>query len=190
MNNLKKIRENFGLSQQQVAYWLGISRSLVEHYERGIRNLPAHALLQLAKLEMMVPGFENDSWNTNQGSLHTAPEHKSDNMREIFESELPRVNDAIVKLHPKLAFELDKVERLQQQLTVLKNRHKVLEQQMTLVKKMIDNCNEQTCKKEILWLQMLYHGLCSKISKFDGSKQLPLKAMIMEIRIKHEFLKS
>lgn len=55
---------------------------------------------------------------------------------------------------------------------------------------MIDNCNEQTCKKERLWLQMLYQGLCSKITKFDESKQLPVKAMIMEIRLKHAFLKS
>lgn len=71
MNNLKKIRENFGLSQQQVAYWLGVSRSLVEHYERGIRNLPAHALLQLSKLEMMerlqqqLPVLKTDTRHSN-----------------------------------------------------------------------------------------------------------------------------
>lgn len=197
MNNLKKIRENFGLSQQQVAHWLGVSRSLAEHYERGIRNLPAHALLQLAKLEMMAMEFEeitvdvavNGSIETNLAGNITR-EHASDNHREIFEGKISTANDSLAKLYPKLAFDLDKVEKLQQQLTVLKSRHNVLEQQIKLVQKMIENCDEQTCKKEKLWLQMLYHGLCNKITKFDDSKQLKVKAMIMEIRIKHEFLKS
>ena len=148
MNNLKKIRENFGLSQQQVAHWLGVSRSLAEHYERGIRNLPAYALLQLAKLELMVLEFEgngvdvamNGSDDMNHAGNMTR-EHGSDNNREIFEGKISSANNTIAKLNPKLAFDLDKVEKLQQRLTLLKSRHSVLSQQMILVQKMIDNCN-------------------------------------------------
>lgn len=66
MSSLKAIREKFGVSQQDAAHWLGISRSLVALYERGIRSLPTHALLQLAKLEMIAMEFDkNDSRETN-----------------------------------------------------------------------------------------------------------------------------
>ena len=60
MSSLKNIREKFGISQQQVAHWLGISRSLAAHYESGIRSLPTHALLQLAKLEIVLAEFEKN----------------------------------------------------------------------------------------------------------------------------------
>ncbi len=188
MSSLKKIREKFGISQQQVAHWLGISRSLAEHYENGTRSLPTKALLQLAKLEMMLVEFEkgengsqsrNVSWDTNHGDTELEKKEKDP------ELETPGSIQDNIPVHPRLAFQLDKAERLQQQLSVLKTRHMVLQQQMLLIKKLMDNCDEYTNEKEKLWLQMLYHGVCCKLSKFDESKQLPLKAKIMEMRIRH-----
>ena len=168
MSSLKNIREKFGISQQQVAHWLGISRSLAEHYERGIRSLPTHALLQLAKLELVLAEFEkNVPGDTGLGKAN---------------SDLLLADDVALPLHPKLAFQLDKAERLQQQLSVLQSRHAVLQQQMMLIKKMMDSGNDQTGEKEKLWLQMLYDGLCCKILKFDESKQLPLRGKILEMR--------
>ena len=167
MSSLKNIREKFGISQQQVAHWLGISRSLAAHYERGIRSLPTHALLQLAKLEIVLAEFEK---NVSGDTKHS--------------DDLPVADDGSLSLDPKLAFQLYKVKMLQQQLFVLQSRHAVLQQQMLLVKKMMDSCNGQTGEKEKLWLQMLYHGLCCKISKFDESKQLPLRGKILEMRRK------
>ena len=179
MSSLKNIREKFGISQQQVAHWLGISRSLAAHYERGIRSLPTHALLQLAKLEIVLAEFEkNVSGDMNHG------EDKNVSCDTNHGDDLPVVAYAALPLHPKLAFQLDKAERLQQQLSMLQSRHAVLQQQMLLIKKMMDSGNGQTGEKEKLWLQMLYHGLCCKISKFDESKQLPLRGKILEMRRK------
>lgn len=39
MCNVKIIRKKPGINQQEAAAWLGISRSLVNHSERGSRNL-------------------------------------------------------------------------------------------------------------------------------------------------------
>ncbi|MFT3910318.1 MAG: transcriptional regulator [Ferruginibacter sp.] len=190
MSSLKNIREKFGISQEDAASWLGISRSLVALYERGIRNLPTHALLQLGRLEMMVVEFEKDDpeLKTPDSTLTGSRGSKSSRGYEA-SSELPEPLKPLEhNLHPRLAVELNKANRLQQQLSVIKNRHAVLHQQMLLIKKMMDNCDKQTNEKEKLWLQMLYHGVCCKLSKFDESKQLPLKAKIMVMRIKQELM--
>ena len=176
MSSLKNIREKFGISQQQVAHWLGISRSLAAHYERGIRSLPTHALLQLAKLEIVLAEFEK---NVSGDAKHNDKNVSCDTSHG---DDLSVGDDAALSLDPKLAFQLYKVKRLQQQLWVLQSRHAVLQQQMLHIKKMMDSGNGQTGEKEKLWLQMLYHGLCCKISKFDESKQLLLKGKILQMK--------
>lgn len=191
MNSLKNIREKFGISQQEIAHWLGISRSLAAHYELGTRALPTHALLQLAKLEMMVMEFEGEGSKGSKGLTgltgytesfeHLKPQEPLKPVEPL--EPLPPVHTV-----PKLAFQLTKAERLQQQLTIVQSKHAVLQQQLLLIQKMMANCDEYTSEKEKLWLQMLYHGLGCKISKFDESKQVPLKAKIMEMIIRRELL--
>ena len=168
MNSLKKIREKFCISQQQMADWLGISRSLVEYYERGTRTLPTHALLQLSKLEMMIVEFEKESSKGYEAS------------HELLKPLEP--------LEHIVTVELDKAGRLQQQLSILKSRHELAQQQMLIIKKLFGNCDEQTSEKEKRWLQMLYHGVVCKISKFDETKQLPIKAKILQMRVKQEMM--
>lgn len=57
MEALKEIRELIGLSQQKMADWLNVSRSLVYLVERGERELPEKAnykfLAMLSKLEQI-----------------------------------------------------------------------------------------------------------------------------------------
>lgn len=50
MNNLANIRTMKGLSQQQVADYLGVSRQAYCNYENGKREASYEALLQLAEL--------------------------------------------------------------------------------------------------------------------------------------------
>lgn len=172
MSSLKNIREKFGISQQDAADWLGISRSLVALYESGIRSLPTKALLQLAKLEMMVIAFDKE-----RRLSHELPSASSE-----AESSME------AGIHAQQALQFDKTYRLHQQLSFLKNRHYVLQQQMLLIKKLIDNCDEHTNEKEKLWMQMLYHGICCKLTKFDESKQLPLQSKILVMQLKQEFM--
>ena len=172
MNSLKNIREKFGLSQQEVAHWLGISRSLVTHYEIGSRSLPVEALVKLSKLQLMVSEFETANGTVEQTiaqeSLKAFP-NKEDKLQ--------------APLHPKLALEMDKTDRLHRQLAIYKTKHAVLQQQQMLIQHIMDQTATEASEKEKLWLQMLYHGVCHNISKFDEGKQLPLKAKILEMKL-------
>ena len=48
---LAELRKKHGLTQGQLAEYLGVSRSLVEHVENRIRSLPTYAVERLIKLE-------------------------------------------------------------------------------------------------------------------------------------------
>lgn len=175
MGSLRNIREKLGISQQEIAYWLGISRSLAEHYESGIRSLPANALIKLSKLEIVITAFDKE---------HAAVEK----VNEKFFTAAPgeNSNEERGQIHPRQAYEQEKNNKLYRQLALLKNKHSVLHMRMLLIQHLIDNSDEQTSEKENLWLQMVYHGTCYKMTKYDEAKQLPLKAKLLEIRVKEE----
>lgn len=48
--NLKRYRENLGLTQDLLAKYLGINREEVSYYENGKRTLPTHLMNMAAKL--------------------------------------------------------------------------------------------------------------------------------------------
>ena len=47
---IRDLREDHGLSQQQVAQILGIHRTTYAHYERGDRDIPLYTAVHLTKL--------------------------------------------------------------------------------------------------------------------------------------------
>ena len=49
-NNLKKIREFSGFTQEQIAESIGIERTTYANYECGIREIPYSALEQISNL--------------------------------------------------------------------------------------------------------------------------------------------
>ena len=199
MSNLKKIRQKMGISQQEAAGWLGISRSLANHYERGSRSLPTHALLQLSRLEIMIMEFEkqignkNGSWDTNHGIENDSWDTNHGDTNH---------DDEPLPLHPRRAYEQDKTARLQQQLALAESRHATLQWQKLFIKYVIDNSIGQTNvkdsivhqplrdtllrinEKEKRWLQMLHDHVSYKVSKFDESKQGLLRSKIMALEIK------
>jgi transcriptional regulator with XRE-family HTH domain len=176
MNGLKNIREKLGVSQQDIAHWLGISRSLATHFEIGSRSLPAAALIKLSKLEIIIYAFEKE---------HGTVEKTTD--EDNFTAKpLNNIDDTTPPMHPRLAFELEKRNQVQRKLLLLKNKYSVLQRQVLLIKHVMDKINEKTSEKEKCWLQMVYDTACYKASKYDDTKQLPLKAKLLEMRVKEE----
>lgn len=55
---MKQIRKDLHLSQQDLALLLNVSRSTICHYEKGIRNMPVHALEKWVHLQSL--------WQQNQ----------------------------------------------------------------------------------------------------------------------------
>ena len=54
MKSSQFIREQLGLSQEALAFYLGISKSLLAMYERGKREIPTLALAKLAEMELFL----------------------------------------------------------------------------------------------------------------------------------------
>lgn len=49
-NNITKIRKAQGLTQENIASYLGLSREQISHYERGVRNISVTELNKLSDL--------------------------------------------------------------------------------------------------------------------------------------------
>ena len=68
-NNLKKLREHSGYSQEEIANKLGIFRSTISRYENGERKINGENLVKLAKLFNVTPeyllGLEDDKKKDN-----------------------------------------------------------------------------------------------------------------------------
>jgi transcriptional regulator with XRE-family HTH domain len=58
MKNSKSIRAQFGLSQNDLSIYLLINRSQLTMYEQGKRDLPAHALVKLAEMELFLVNYK------------------------------------------------------------------------------------------------------------------------------------
>lgn len=54
MNDIQAIRNKLGLSQRDLARYLGITRTLLSMFELNKRPLPTPVLLKLAKLQLQV----------------------------------------------------------------------------------------------------------------------------------------
>ena len=80
-NNLKKLREHSGYSQEEIANKLGIFRSTISRYENGERKINGENLVKLAKLFNVTPeyllGLEDDKKKDN---IITKEQLTKDNM--------------------------------------------------------------------------------------------------------------
>lgn len=54
MSDIKRMRQALGLSQYDVAAYLGVSRSLVSLAEKNLRTLPFKAFVELSKLQLSL----------------------------------------------------------------------------------------------------------------------------------------
>jgi len=54
MKKLNSVRKNLGLSQFEMAHYLQINRSQLTMYEQGKRDLPTHAFVKLAEMELFL----------------------------------------------------------------------------------------------------------------------------------------
>ncbi len=61
MKNLNALRINLGLSQFEMAHYLQIHRSQLTMYEQGKRDLPTHALVKLAEMELFFLNYNAQS---------------------------------------------------------------------------------------------------------------------------------
>jgi transcriptional regulator with XRE-family HTH domain len=55
MNTIMALRKQYGLTQQQLADYLSVSKGLISLVEKGKRQFPLHTLVKLAQLQQPLP---------------------------------------------------------------------------------------------------------------------------------------
>ncbi|MCK9421479.1 MAG: helix-turn-helix transcriptional regulator [Bacteroidales bacterium] len=68
INNLKAYRQNLGYTQEDLAKYIGVDRSLISHYENGTREI---TLIHLNKFSDLF-GIETDDFLVNNSSEKNA----------------------------------------------------------------------------------------------------------------------
>ncbi len=167
MKATKTIREKLGLNQEQMAQWLGISRSHLANYERGQRSLPAHALLQLGKLEIMMKDLQKRNPPKTKQPVDAGKAQRHKAAKQKFQ------------LYAKKY--LLQVREMGHKLKAIKQRHEQAQQLASIINKLTaETPNEKKNNKQVLWLQMQQYFVANKLKKCDEVAQMKMQAK-MEI---------
>lgn len=122
MSAIKEIREITGLSQYELADWLGVSRSMIYLAEKGKRNLSSAANIKLSATLLLQQSVKNkkkeDAAGENKDSIRLMliEEHKK--MIRSHESKVKKVEKDISKLRsarPKAVSKAALLKALQEQ---------------------------------------------------------------------------
>ena len=166
MNGIRSIRLKFGLNQQQIALWLGISRSLVAHYERETRSLPTSAVLQLARLEILIDNMQQAKrTGTTKYEIHPSSAERHIQTQKVLQQ------------HAEICSY--KAEKMRKELTDLQIMHKqTLEWLQVLENMLADPASAAYDKMELLWLQVQQRQALKKLGQCDEAAQLKARVKI------------
>ncbi len=158
VNIIKNFREQLGLSQQDLATYLCISKSQISMVESGLRDLPTPALVKLAFFEQasLIP-----TENTQQ------------------------VNG--INLAKHIALCTKKMMQLEMKLTIMKNNYsRGIRLQQAVSKSKIDLSNTKDSKQDKLWLSSK-EKLANKIindNSLAAQKLLTVQIKALQYEIK------
>ncbi len=138
MRKRNPTRKNLDLSQQELAAYLGVSRSVISMYERGERELPTAALIKLAELEMALGKLTRSKKALPRTAV---PDRAS--CRKLLQTHLADCDW--------------KLQGLQRQLKVLEASHQQLHSRAQVLQVM-QACSGPGCnKREATWLELQCH---------------------------------
>lgn len=170
MNGIKMIRLKLGLNQQQVAEWLGVSRSLVTHYELESRSLPSHAVLRLARLEALVDSIQKEKmagrFNTNEYKL--TPERNARLQRSI------KLNAAYCSR---------KAEKLRRDLEELRLAQAQTIEWLQTLGRLLSEHDPGAENMEKEWLQFQYNLALKKMERCDETEQLKIMIKLAPLEV-------
>ena len=155
--NLEKtLREFFGISQQDFATYLSVSRSMLSMVEVGERELPGAASVKLATLVSLVYG---------KGGLAEQP------------IELPPLTAAEKKMLAQKAADCEwEAEKLRRQLTAMKEVYAQALRALALCTKMLPNTPaDEQHKRERLTLEIIQDEAEKKIRNNSPGAQALLQ---------------
>jgi transcriptional regulator with XRE-family HTH domain len=164
MNSLKEIREKTGWSQYRLAEYLGVSRSLVNLAEKGLRTLPTETLIKVSVIALQL--YENEKLN-EKGPANKA--HDEEAAKEL---------KILAAHHKKKMEDLQyKISVLQVQLGEISNLNRQASSRLTLIetlKKGKAKFQNKTIRDD-KWLAWQDLDTQSYIQKKGMAKQLRLE---------------
>ncbi|MEO8768822.1 MAG: helix-turn-helix transcriptional regulator [Ferruginibacter sp.] len=163
-NDLLRIR--LSISQEAFAGYLGVNRSQLNMYERGLRSLPTPAVLKLANLEIIYHNFQQAKKGKAKSiSLHPKAQEHHDNIKS-------QMKDHAAFCHAKKTV-------LQRKLNNMIEEHAKAEIWWQLLDEMLlDMPNEKQKSEDHLWLIMQKEQALKKITRHGIASQAKLQAVI------------
>lgn len=164
MRSTKKIRETLGISQQQLAVFLGIPRSLVSMYEGGRRELPTNAM---TKLSQLLLSLHNNTMLSNQPALPQTHAAKDLAVMQQYKKQCCR-----------------EAALTQKQLQRMKAEFQRGLQALMAVDYLFEQLPKgETSHKDQLWLELLKAKNLKKMKRCSTAQQV--KLMLKEQALKH-----
>ena len=167
------IRNKFGLSQQQLAEYLGISRSVLANCERNRRSLPRSALTSLSRLEIMYTNMQQS---------------KSITYHEIAQPGIIKRQNAARQALIKEATYIDfKVARLKRELTLLQTIYAQTQEWLFVIQQLsIEDLPGKKGERQSIWSAMAQDAATTKSEGCDPAAQLVLEIKIAVLEAKAE----
>lgn len=106
-NRLRTLRENIGLTQEEVGKLIGVTKATVNRYETEEIDIKRTIAIKLAKVLNTTPSYIM-GWGDNPNTGYS-PSNKNLNTDNIFENPLNKKNNEILDMYNKLDIE-DKAE--------------------------------------------------------------------------------
>lgn len=170
-NNITSIRKRLGLSQQHLADYLNLDRSVLSLIEKGTRQMPSEMLSKLLELENTINGTNKRKQtqpvfsNELQGSIGV----KEVKLRKRFTKQADDCLYRVVLLNIKLDVML---EQYSQTINLLSGFDYVSK-----------NLNKNDTRQK-LWLQLQRDNAEKKLLRCDVTEQLKIKAAIAILEFK------
>jgi transcriptional regulator with XRE-family HTH domain len=157
MRSLKQLREALDLSQEHMAIYIGVTRSLLAMAEKGTRSLPVKAYLRMAQLEK---------------SLRSNVQYKAASLQQHATADA-----ALVRNHAKKCIEKAAVIKLQ--LAALEKDYQQCLTALLATGYLMNQLPEgEAGKKDRLWLELLELQTLKKMKDCGNAVQVILQLRI------------
>lgn len=148
MKSITELRKKTGMSQQDLADYLGISRSLVAMVERGERDLPKEAFHKLQEMNKFIGSIES-------GKPSTSPNFYNEATKELKKYQQQKIEEYLYK-----------AEGLRRRLATMLDVYKQADTKLNLVQKLTKNhTRERKEKSREKWTEFHEWKSNEKISK-------------------------
>ncbi len=159
MRRRNPTRAQLQLSQQELAAYLGVSRSVISMYERGERTLPTAALIKLSELEIALGKITRSK---KALPATAAPDRAT--CRKLLQADLADRNW--------------KLQRLQRQLLKMQEAHQQVHGRAQMLE-VLRACSGPDCSKgQTKWLDL--HG---KVNEHQQACLQPATVFMMQHKI-------